>query len=378
MSGTIAFVQGHGSRDLFTSVPPTSLFGWRRNVGLLVSLLEAAGVAWRDIHAPTLDGLTVAADLVILRDARYRPAEVEAFRRRHPGLPVLAMVFQAPRPIVERQCAGEARALFSADLPVAEPRESATGVFAADRVVVRTRANAEWYRAMGYPRERMVLLPHAPLWCRQDAGVCAADLPAGAAALPRPYTLLFVGDNLLRKGFFRLYRALRRLPAAHRRLLVCNRALSRLRQGDPGELPPFALAEAREVVADATVEIRDEYRTLDDLGALAAECDVLASPSVLDVGPNTLVEAWQLGLGIIASDACGGLDDLPLVPTVAAPVWWREPGKGADDFTERLAAALHHAHRDPPQVAMPGRHEVSAKLQDIVRIWRELLPGFLA
>jgi len=380
MKGSVAFVQGHGNRDLFTGVRPDELFGWRRNVGLLVALLEAEGVSWHEIHAPTLDALTVTADVVILRDARYPPAQVEGFRRRHRGIPVLAMVFQAPQSIVDRQCAGEARALFGANLPVADERGSVTGVFAADHVVVRTKANAEWYADMGYPRERMVLLPHAPMWRHDGPGNLVAEMPSAPtpAQRPRRFTVLFVGENLLRKGFFRLYRAFRRLPVDGRRLLVCNLSLRQLRAGTVGAIPAFALDEAREALSDPTVEVHDAYRTVDELRRLHSKCDLLVAPSVLDVGPNTLVEAWQLGTRVIASDACGAIADLPPMPTVSAPVWWNERGEAAEAFTDRLTEALEIRRQDTRPPVVPSRADMTDKVQAIVRVWREFLPGLLS
>jgi uncharacterized membrane protein YdjX (TVP38/TMEM64 family) len=50
----VVFLQRFGRRDLVTGVPPEQPSGWRRNVGLLVALLEGRCVAWRERYAERL------------------------------------------------------------------------------------------------------------------------------------------------------------------------------------------------------------------------------------------------------------------------------------------------------------------------------------
>jgi hypothetical protein len=87
------FLQGFGRRDLFTAIPPEALWGWQRNVGLLVALLNHYGIPWVERYAPGLSEISDEAGLYILRDWRYPPEEVACFCRQHSHTPVISMLF---------------------------------------------------------------------------------------------------------------------------------------------------------------------------------------------------------------------------------------------------------------------------------------------
>lgn len=363
----VVFLQSFGRRDLFTDVPPEQLTGWRRNVGLLVTLLRQRGIAWQERYAARLSEVSEGADLFVLRDWRYPAAEVEALRQRFAGVPLLAMLFQVPHHFLAAQRRGEERALFGR---CGEPSCAATahdaerGLFLADRVVVRSALNRDLFGQRGHPAEKMVLLPHAPVWTHQGGRFRAMTFPRRGRR-NEGFHVLFVGDSPVRKGLFRLHEAFASLDVPGKRLHVYCRAL------DAATLPAGAEERLRALLSDDAVTLHGPYRGLEGLVDAHAGVSVLACPSLIDNGPNTLVEGRQLGTPLLASDLCGALEEVGAgAETVAAPRWWLgDEESGA--YARRLAEALLRCQRR--DVADETPPDLSGVVERIVETWRMLL-----
>ena len=384
-SASVIFIQGFGRDDLFSGVPPESLWGWRRNVGLLIAIFNRQGITWREKYAKHLSEVKESADLFFLRDWRYSQEEVYQFRKRNPGTPVISMLFQGPQHCLDAQQIGEEKALFGMTQPEAdEPQnDSEKGLFLADYVVVRSKLNANSFAQLGYPSEKMVLLPHAPLWTLCHGRVSAAELPCPERCprtdQPQGFDLLFVGQNPLRKGLFRLYDAFSSLEIPGQRLHVYSRILFKYTRGKDTDLPDCMLAPIRQMIDDPSVAIHVPYHDVAGLAEVHANADLMVCPSLYDCGPNVLVEAYQLGTPVLASTLCGAATDLPQdsVRLVAAPRWWQQE-ESASAYTERLAEEIAHfyLHNSRRTDLRPHRPDVSPLLETIVETWESLLSKF--
>ena len=385
-AASVVFVQGFGRGDPFTGLPPESLWGWRRNVGILVAILNLKGISWEERYARHLSEVKKGAGLFILRDWRYSQEEVSEFGNRHQGVPVISMLFRGPRFCVDGQKIGEERALFGIDHP--EPLErrndSEDGLFLADRVIVRSRLNADAFAQLGYPREKMVLLPHTPVWTLRHNRISPAELPRPRAhrarVQPDGLDLLFIGDNPVRKGLFRLYGAFSSLRFSNKRLHIYSHTLHRFTRGEDVGLPDRMLARMRRMMSDPAVCVHPPYRDVTQLVEAHAGADLMVCPSLFDCGPNVLVEAYQLGTPVLASTLCGAVSDLPRgsIHLVPAPRWWQQDEK-ALAFTERLAdriadLRLDSEHRTKVRSTRP---DVSPLIETIVSTWESLLDRYL-
>jgi hypothetical protein len=103
------------------------------------------------------------------------------------------------------------------------------GLFEARHIIVRSHLNSRLFAQLGYPPEKMVLMPHAPLWTLADGQVKPA--PLLIADQPKPkhagLELLFIGESLWHKGLVHLYRAFKSLPVLEKRLHITNVKLYR-------------------------------------------------------------------------------------------------------------------------------------------------------
>jgi glycosyltransferase involved in cell wall biosynthesis len=384
-SASVVFIQGFGRDDPFTDVPPESLWGWQRNVGILIALLNRKGITWQEKYARHLSEVTEGADLFVLRDWRYSHEEVYQFRKRTPGIPVISMLFQGPRYCIDSQQIGEEKALFGITQPEADERQndSEQGLFLADYVVVRSQLNADTFAQLGYPKEKMVLLPHAPVWTLHQGRVSAAELPcpgsSPAGQYDQGFDLLFVGNNPLRKGLFRLYDAFSTLDIPGKRLHVYSRMVFKYARGSDVDLPDCMLMPIRQMMHDPSVTIHAPYRNLAGLVGAHANADLAVCPSLYDCGPNVLVEAYQLGTPALASTLCGAAADLPegSVHLVTAPRWWHQK-EGASAFTERLVEEITrlYLHNNRCLSSQPYRPDVSPLVETIVETWVSLLSRF--
>jgi len=384
-SAAVVFIQGFGHDDPFTGVPPEALWGWQRNVGILIAVLNLKGTTWKEKYARHLSEVKEGADLFVLRDWRYSHEEVYQFRKRNPGVPVISMLFQGPRHYIDSQRIGEEKALFGHTQPEAHEQQddSEKGLFLADCVIARSRLNADSFAQLGYPKEKMVLLPHAPIWTLRHGSVCAAELPCAESSPARRrhegFDLMFVGENPLRKGLLRLYHAFSSLDIPGKRLHVYSRTIFRYTQGMDVDLPDCTLAHIRQMMADPSVVVHAPYRDVAGLVGAHANADLMVCPSLYDCGPNALVEAYQLGTPVLASTLCGAVSDLPAgsVHLVTAPRWWHQQEIGSA-FTERLVEQItrFYLRNDRRAGLPPYKPDVSPLVETIVETWASLLSRF--
>ncbi len=384
-AASVVFIQAFGGNDLFTGIPPESLWGWRRNVGILVALLNRKGITWRERYAKHLSEVDEGADLFILRDWRYSREEVHQFRKRHPHAPMISMTFKMPLYCEQTQQIGEQSALFGITQagPAERLRCFEEGLFLADRVIVRSRLNETLFAQLGHRKEKMVCIPHAPVWTLRNGEISPAKLP-------RPnnnpveqghsdFDLLFGGGKrFLKKGLFRLYHAFSSLNIPGKRLHIYSQPLYQYARGMTVDLPDDCLPQTRKIISDPSVTIHPPYRDVKGLIATHTGIDLVVCPSLADLGPNVLIEGYQLGTPILASTLCGAVSDLPKdsVQLVTAPRWWQEKEE-AGAFTERLIEAITHfytGYRPNPQSRRP---DVSFLTETIGQTWENLLLEFL-
>ncbi|MCP4357954.1 MAG: glycosyltransferase family 4 protein, partial [Chloroflexi bacterium] len=101
-------------------------------------------------------------------------------------------------------------------------------------------------------------------------------------------------------------------------------------------------------------------------------------PSVLDCGPNVLIEAQQLGTAVLSSQLCGAVYDLAAgsIPLVAAPEWWRRQ-EDSDAYTERLAEGIYNFYENHIMDDRAYWPVTAPLLKKITHIWENLLDEFL-
>lgn len=383
-ASSLVFIQGFGRDDLFTGIPPESLWGWRRNIGILVALLNRKGITWKERYAKHLSEVDEGADLFILRDWRYSQEEVYQFRKRYPDTPMISVAFKNPQYFEIGQRIGEERALFGITQPDVDGylKDFESGLFLADRVVVRSRLNAALFAQLGHPKEKMVLLPHSPVWTLRNDYVCPAELPPSSKNPSEQrnggFELLFVGGRFLKKGLFRLYQAFSSLGIPGKRLHLYNRTLYKYARGVAVDLPEYKLAQIKQMISDPAVYIHPPYRDVKGLVEAHSGIDLMVCPSLSDLGPNVLIEGYQLGTPILASTLCGAVSDLPKdsVRLVAAPCWWHIK-ENAGAYTERLLEEItrfYNEYRIDPQ---PHRPDVSFLIGEIVKTWENFLSEYL-
>ncbi len=383
-SASVVFIQGFGSRDLFTAVPPETMWGWQKNVGVLVTLLNRRGINWQERYTKHLSEIDENADLFFLRDWRYIEKEIFQLRQKFPHTPMISMLFKGPRFFEQAQQIGEKRALFG----IRSEMETGlkmyeNGLFLADRVIVRSKLNATLLTQLGYPKEKMVLLPHAPVWTLSHDEIVPARLPCPQNGRVRQHSdefnLLFIGEQFLKKGLFRLYRAFSSLTITHKRLHIFNRILYQGAQGVAIDVPDYMSGTIRQMINDPSVCIYPPYQNFLGLVEAHAQIDLMISPSVLDCGPNVLIEAHQLGTTMLASNMCGAVYDFAegSIPLVAAPEWWQQQQEESDAYTERLIEGIHNFYENHLIHAQAYQPTTSHLLERITNTWENLLDEFL-
>jgi len=144
------------------------------------------------------------------------------------------------------------------------------------------------------------------------------------------------------------------------------------------DLPADVLTYVRQMVRDRSVYIHPPYRDVKGLVAAHTDIDLMVCPSLLDCGPNVIIEGYQLGTPILASTLCGAISDLPKgsIHLVAAPQWWHQEEK-ADAFTERLIEEIsqfYSKYRIDTQLRRPN---VLPLIETIVGTWENLLSEYL-
>jgi glycosyltransferase involved in cell wall biosynthesis len=297
---------------------------------------------------------------------------------------MISMAFKLPSYYEHQQKMGESYALFGATPSETNDslNETESSLFMANRVVVRSKLNAALLAQLGHPQEKMVLLPHAPVWSLRNNNIFPAEL---CRLYNRPskqhkkgFDLLFMGEKFLKKGLFRLYRAFSLLDIPGKRLHLYNRSLYEIAQGTALNLPSSMLPELRQMIADPAVIIHPPYQAVGELIQAHAQADLLVCPSLSDLGPNVLIEGYQLGTPILASTLCGAVFDLPkdAVHQVEAPHWWQQQ-ESPDSFTERLAEQIIRFHREYKINVQPSRPELMPLIKTIINTWEDLLNEYL-
>ena len=125
---------------------------------------------------------------------------------------------------------------------------------------------------------------------------------------------------------------------------------------------------------DPMVHIWPPYRDQKGLVEAHHHASLIACPSLIDCGPNVLVEAYQLGTPTLTSQMCGALGDLPpgTASQVQAPCWWQQD-EPADAFTARLEEKLLHLFEYPDETPSSESEHVAEMLESIVAAWQTLL-----
>ncbi len=143
-------------------------------------------------------------------------------------------------------------------------------------------------------------------------------------------------------------------------------------------MPDYFLPLARQIISDPSVYVHPPYRDVKGLVEAHAGIDLMLCPSLSDLGPNILIEGYQLGTPILASNLCGAISDLPenSVGLVTAPRWWQQREK-AGAFTERLIETIAHFHTGNRPTPQSRRPDVSFLTETIVQTWENLLLEFL-
>ncbi|EKU98205.1 glycosyltransferase [Leptolyngbya sp. PCC 7375] len=391
-SSSVLFIQGYGKDDLFTGVPPESLWGWRRNVGFLVALLNSKNISWKEKYAATLSEVDENADLFILRDSRYTLEEVNDLRTRYHGTPIISMVFNGPQYYVNRQREGEEKALFNLSSQTNTIQESLEdGLFLAEQVIVRSKVNKTLFKYLGYQEEKMVLLPHTPIWTLTKETISPIQEYYRSQNLSKQssdaFNILFIGDNLIRKGLFRLYYALSYVNIPNVHLHVYSRTIHKyLRTPQNINMPNEVIANLQKMIVDPHIHIYSPYRNLLELLEAHQEMDLMICPSLIDCGPNVLIEGYQLGTSILASDLCGSAFDIPqdFIHSVSAPRWWKYK-EDSMAFTERLALAIEKFYKSSHSKSgynyacnrKKREENIFHLLERVYQTWEQLLNQYL-
>lgn len=376
----IVFVQGFGSQDLFTNVPPTNLWGWRRNVGLLIHLLNQRGIQWKERFTSDLSEVKDKADLFILRDWRYRPEDVYQFCQDHDGTPVISMLFQCPNAFLQSQRCGDDHAVrgFQTHQPFLPKSNTEDGLFTTDRVIVRSHLNAELFTSLGYPPSKMVLLPHAPIWDIHHNKIVPLNIPPLEKGTKNSqfFNVLFIGESLWRKGLIHLYQAFQALPMQPKRLHVYSNQLLRYVRGFC-DLPNGYEKIYQQLLMNEDVIIHDSYWSIAGLFEAYLRAPILVCPTLLDCGPNTLMEAYQIGARVIQSDLSGIMGELPdsWSEIVRAPRYW-ERFESLGAFAERLMARMIKADVMETALNPPPVEKINQILEVIISTWENLFQSY--
>lgn len=374
----VVFLQGFGCKNYFKTLVPEALWGWKRNIALLLHVLNKKGIAWSEVYSPDLRDVKLKADLFVLRDWRYRPEDIEYFRKIHPDIPVIAMTFQIPGKYLNIQMNGELRDLFDiqddmfceTDYP-----ETESGLFLADKVIVRSRLNQTLFMEMGFPSDKMVLLPHSPVWKFEKDEVVPydflANVPISFDKINESVNFLFIGEHIIRKGLIRLLRVFNEFQDRNLFLHVYNSSLFRYKNGEKEIIPRFMHEDFEKTLKSPNIIIHPLYRDIHGFVAAYEKMNVLICPSIFDLGPNSMVEACQMDIPIVATDMCGSVDDLLgySIKIIESPRWWTQQNNNSH-FSECIEKSI--IDPAPYQNDLMGNHFEST-ISKILETWKEVL-----
>ena len=185
-------------------------------------------------------------------------------------------------------------------LSVEALREYEDAALSADFVLTASRFVASGFESLGYPRDRLHVVPYGGDFAPRNVAL-AASTKAGRGS--GPLRLLFVGQILYRKGLHHLLAALRNIDPARVELTMVCRQVADLES----LLPLPANVHLRRQVSDA--ELVEVFR----------EHDVLVMPSLVEGFGLVYLEALSWGLPIICTDNTGGPDILEAGGGIVVP-----------------------------------------------------------
>jgi glycosyltransferase involved in cell wall biosynthesis len=156
----------------------------------------------------------------------------------------------------------------------------------ADRLLCPSDFVVQTFRDEGFPPSK--LARHAYGY---DESVFYPD--DGPRPRTRPLTMVFVGDNALRKGLHHALEAWSRSPISRRgRFLVV------------GELPAGYVEKIRPLLDQPSVEVLGHRR---DVPALYRNSDIFVLPTLEEGSPLACLEALGSGCVPVVSDVCAGV-----------------------------------------------------------------------
>ena len=328
------FLSGLGHRILFRLARITA--GWIRPRRSRRDLREH----WFDRFAARHLG---DPDLVYLDKANF-PVTIETAGRR--SIPVAA--FQAmPHPYeLAKVVRGEAERFGGSssvlDVPWSERR--ARAMAGAGLLIAHSRLVADSDRARGIPAEKIRIA-----YGCVDSGFYR---PPDREKKP-PFTVLFVGHDVLIKGLFYLLRAWEKIPSSQLRLVIAGDVPRSVLNGIEAHNP----VQIRGVLSRE--QMRDAYQ----------EAYLLVHPAVIDAGPKVVLEAMASGLPVILTRACGYSE---IVPDGRAG--YIIPPRDPDAVAEKILYCRNH----PEHVREMGieARAVSERLSPVEH--GETVAGFLA
>jgi glycosyltransferase involved in cell wall biosynthesis len=203
-----------------------------------------------------------------------------------------------------------------------EDPASARAYRAADRVVALLRDDAATYRRLGVADEAIRIIPV----CSPGATAGVGERVRGRHGITGPL-VVFLGSRRGYKGHDVLADA---IP-------IVLRERSDITFGFVGPGDPMALADGERVIDAGRVSDEDKYDWL-------AAADLLCLPSLGEIFPVAILEAWSAGTPALVSD----------IPPLVELVTSVGAGRAAARSPEATAAAILDLLADPEELSAMG------------------------
>jgi glycosyltransferase involved in cell wall biosynthesis len=186
----------------------------------------------------------------------------------------------------------------------------------ADQICVPSRFVADTFLQEGIPENKVFVNPYGV-----DSSFWGAAVPSGDDKREdRPFTVVFAGQIMLRKGIHHLIEAWRKASLSKARLLIAG----------------GMFADARPSMRDLPVGVEViGFQTVGALRTLYAGCDLYVLPSLEEGMARSVLEAMAAGLPVIITRETGCAD-----LAGEGQKGWVVPSGNPD----ALAAALVQAH----------------------------------
>jgi phosphatidylinositol alpha-1,6-mannosyltransferase len=233
-----------------------------------------------------------------------------------------------------------------------EDPASARAYRAADRVVALLRDDAATYRRLGVPDGAIRIIP-----------VCSPGATAGVGQRVRERHGI-VGPLVVFLGSRRGYKGHDVLAAA---IPLVMRERGDVTFGFVGPGDPMALADGEHVIDAGRVSDEDKYDWL-------AAADLLCLPSLGEIFPVAILEAWSAGTPALVSE----------IPPLVELVTTVDAGRAAARSPEAMAAAILELLADPEELRAMGERGKSwwqahatpqAVAKQHAELYAELVPG---